>query len=84
MASEISQEFEPKDNKQAVLYIEVVTWSSPIAKIMYLGRNFYRVFRQVSCPEGQLFSKRRFLFFQLSCNLFNITCNTHPIGTLHV
>ena len=65
-ASKISHEFEPKriTNKR-VLNIEVtaVTWSSPIAKKMYLRRKFYRVPRKVSCPQGQLFSKRRFLGF---------------------
>ena len=55
----------PKITNKRVLNIEVtaVTWSSPIAKKMYLRRKFYRVPRKVTCPQGQLFSKRRFLGF---------------------
>ena len=64
-ASKTSQEFEPKDNKQKGSKYwgyrsDLIKF---IAKKMYLRRKFYRVPRKVSCPQGQLFSKRRFLGF---------------------
>ena len=61
-ASKISQEFEPKDNKQVVLNIEVtvVTWSSPIAKKCILEANFIVFPDRFHVQNGSYFKKEGF------------------------